>query len=163
MKLRLPAALVVLLALTSAALAQDVTVPANALLPQAISALAPVLISGIATLLGAALAWAAAKFSQSTGIKIEQQRRDQLHKGIMTSVEAVLLPLMTSGHVPTAKEIEAALKGVPSTVLRLNPDAAKYFGAGVDKIGEIAKAKAADVIATWSQPVTPIADMGGVR
>jgi len=152
----LPAAVVVLLAAT-AAMAQD-TVPADALLPQAISALAPVLISGIATLLGAALTWAATKVSQSTGIKIEQQRRDQLHKGIMTSVEAVLLPLLTSGRVPTAKEIEAALRNVPSTVLTLNPDAAKALGAGVDKIGEIAKAKAADVIATWSQSVvTPIA------
>jgi hypothetical protein len=140
------------LAYAGAASAQD-TVGLGSLLPQAISALAPTLLAGVASILGIGLTWAATKFSQTTGIKIEQQRRDQLHKGIMTAVQEVLLPLMTSGKIPTKSEVELAIRNVPSTVLRLNPDASAYFDAGLDKIGSIAKAKAAEVLATWSQPV----------
>lgn len=146
------------LAFAGAALAQDMTVGLGDLLPQAIAALAPTVFAGIATVLGVGLTWATAKFSQTTGIKIEQQRRDQLHNGIMTAVQAVLMPLMTSGRIPSAAEVEMAIRNVPSTVLRTNPDAARYFGAGVDTLSQIAKAKAADLIATWSVPVTPISE-----
>ena len=103
----------------------------------------------VGIVISGAVTWAAAQFHKRTGVKIELDRRTQLHNAATTAVKAVLSDLVAKGRLPSSQnELADIIRSVPTTIKKMNPDAVKALKATEEDLRKIAMAKATDLIAT---------------
>lgn len=109
--------------------------------------LAPVIVNAAGIGLTSLIAWGSVQWARATGIKIQQQRRDQLHNGAMTVIQSLLLPLLSSGHVPTGADLQNLIKQAPDLIRSLNPQSSAPVTN--EQLIKIAASKATEVIADY--------------
>ncbi len=105
------------------------------------------LFLGLSAVFGTVITWGATQFARTTGIKIQQQRRDQLHNGALTVVKKLLIPILNSNHVPTTSELNAILRSAPELIKHMNPQASAKVTN--EQLATIATSKALEVITNY--------------
>lgn len=112
-------------------------------------AILPSLFTVISAIVGSAVTALAVKVQTKTGITIQQQWRDALHRAIVTHVKAVVTEAVTTGKLPDVDLLLRRLRDVPDRVRSTNPEAVKHTKATTDAIVQIARAKLPEVLAEW--------------
>ena len=103
----------------------------------------PYLLVLLSTLVTAAIGWACAAFTRATGVTIEKQYQDSLHKALMTGITAGLGRL---GIVASAATFDVRSRLIADAIVWAEhsvPDAIAKLGAGPDQLATLASSKLA--------------------